>query len=138
MNKYRAIQTIALNSVLKKTTESQLNHIFRWFSREFSTPLHLVEEMSLEYILTQYYEDCYENMTKEELEKERIDLSLDENDIIAREEEDDEFVETIKKQIKQASVPTPIASSVKNIHPITKEELEKELEQWKDIKMTFD
>ena len=141
MNRYRAIQTIALNDIIKGTNSSQIHHIMRWWSREFSTPLHLVEELPLDYILQHYYEDCYENMSAEKRERERESLSLTEEEAIYEVEEADEFLETLKKVEKKKSQPTiPIADSVKKISPLSDaktEELKKILADFKDIKVDF-
>jgi hypothetical protein len=48
-----------------------LRKIFRWYSREFSTPLHVVERLPLVDILVHYYEDRAENLSEEDLDAER-------------------------------------------------------------------
>jgi hypothetical protein len=46
-----------------------LRHIFRWYSKTFSTPLHVVESLPLDHVLTAYYEERYESMNEQELEE---------------------------------------------------------------------
>lgn len=40
----------------------RLRQIFRWYSREFSTPLHEVEDLPLVQVLTHYFESMYEEL----------------------------------------------------------------------------
>ena len=50
--------------------------IYRWYSREFSTPLHEVENLPTEDVLRHYFEVKYEDLSKDEeawaAEKERM------------------------------------------------------------------
>lgn len=71
-----AVQLIALRSVVKPDGDYFVRRICRWYSREFHTPLHEVEELPLDYVLTQYFESTFEDMEEDE-RQERIDKLLE-------------------------------------------------------------
>ena len=66
MDRLRAIQIIALKEVLsdKQSQDFQLRSIFRWYSKTFHTPLHIVEELPEFDILQAYFEDQYEQLNQ--------------------------------------------------------------------------
>ena len=55
----KALKLIALKNVINPNEEAFLRNVQRWYSREFSTPLHTVSDLPLEDILLNYYEDHY-------------------------------------------------------------------------------
>lgn len=139
MNRYRALQTLALRDVLKESPEVNLNSVFRWYSREFHTPLHTVEELPIEYILQHYYEDSYLQMSKEDIAKERENLILSEEEAALRTKDDDNFIELLEKNRKKVNTKdpkTPVAPSIQKLSQI--KDLEKALAQFKDIAIDFD
>ena len=63
----RAVRCCALEEVLgyqggKPSVGYFLRRIFRWYSRQFSTPLHEVSSMPLIDVLREYYEARYEEL----------------------------------------------------------------------------
>lgn len=58
----RSIRILALNSVENPDWESSYRRICRWYSKEFSTPLKQVEDMSEFHVLLTYFEDKYQEM----------------------------------------------------------------------------
>jgi hypothetical protein len=72
-----ALQLIALRNVLKPNEEYNLRYIFRWYSKTFSTPLHMVEDLDLDDILLAFFEERYERMTSDERLEERDNLLED-------------------------------------------------------------
>lgn len=60
------LKIMAMYSVIEEPSEYNIRYIFRWFSREFSTPLHVVETLPLEDVLTHYYECLYEDLSHED------------------------------------------------------------------------
>jgi hypothetical protein len=64
------LRTLALHSVAKGTYEYHLRHIMRWYSEKFHTPLHMVEDLPLEDILSTFFECEYEDLDEEKLEYE--------------------------------------------------------------------
>ena len=81
-----------------------LRNVFRWYSKEFHTPLHTVIELPLVDIMLHYYESQYENMEEPQLEAERVRLTETEKDREAREraeKEDSEEVAALIEEIAQ-------------------------------------
>lgn len=62
----------AMRATIKPDEESWIRRIQRWYSREFSTPLHMVGELPLEEVLLHYFEEMYEKLKPEE----RHDLAI--------------------------------------------------------------
>lgn len=87
MDLVRAIQLQALRQSLLPSDDdgdARLRHIFRWYSREFSTPLERVEDLPLVDVLTHYFESMYEDMEEADLEKERKTIVETEDERIDR------------------------------------------------------
>lgn len=79
MNIYDAIRAIALRDVVKQDdSEYAIRKVLRWYSKTFHTPLHLAEELPIEYVLQAYWEENYENLGPEELMAEVDDFSKSE------------------------------------------------------------
>lgn len=55
----QAIQIVTITEIEKEATEQWYQHICRWYSREFSTPLNEVEDMAEEKVLTIYFQDNF-------------------------------------------------------------------------------
>jgi len=68
MNHYDALKLLALRAVMKPDAEAQYRSICRWYSKTFHTPLHAVDELPEEDVLTAYFEDRYEDMEEAERE----------------------------------------------------------------------
>lgn len=62
MDYFESLKLIALDNVIHEKGDYGLRHVFRWYSREFHTPLHVVENLPLEDIMTHYFECQYEDM----------------------------------------------------------------------------
>jgi len=79
MEPVRAIRLIALKNVLDEPDASaHWRHISRYYSKTFSTPLHLVD------VLQAYFEDVYEHLEDVELQRELAE-TLKETDALKRE-----------------------------------------------------
>ena len=74
MNYYLALRLQALRAVLAPDEDANLRSIFRWYSRTFHTPLHQVEELPVEDILTAFYEQSYEDLSEEDRKAELDEL----------------------------------------------------------------
>ena len=97
MDRLRAIQIIALKEVLsdKQSQDFQLRSIFRWYSKTFHTPLHIVEELPEFDILQAYFEDQYEQLNQSDQGQTHIqklieDLSKTEEEVLLEEKRKDE------------------------------------------------
>jgi len=101
-----AIKTKALRAVVKPDMAASLRKVFRWYSEKFATPLHMVERLPLEDILTAYFEDMYSNMEEPLLEQELAEMALTpaERAALAEQEDDaaDDFEAQILRQIEEA------------------------------------
>jgi hypothetical protein len=74
---FRNLQVIALRaaasgrpefiSKLEPDGDYFIRKVFRWYSKEFSTPLHEVLELPLDDVLTHYWESQYEQMDDDEI-----------------------------------------------------------------------
>lgn len=103
---HRSICILAYNSVLKSDDRDyNLRRIFRWYSEKFHTPLHKVDSLPLEDVLTHYYESIYEAMSEEDLEQAKDELLETEVQATARirleheeKTEADEYAKLVEKE----------------------------------------
>ena len=56
MDIFEAVKLNALESVVNPDSEYYLRFMFRWYSKTFHTPLHMVPDLPLVEVLTAYYE----------------------------------------------------------------------------------
>lgn len=78
---FNAIKLLAIKAVEKPTVESYLRHIRRWYSKTFHTPLSDVDDLDTDYILQAYFEETYEDMSKEERQQEISNLLQTEEEV---------------------------------------------------------
>ncbi len=69
------VRILALHAAMSDSGEFRLRAIYRWYSKTFATPLHLVDTLPITSILQAYFEDRYEDLNEEELEAERARLT---------------------------------------------------------------
>lgn len=67
-----AVRIQAMRATIRPDEEAIIRKICRWYSREFNTPLHTLDELPIEYILLHYFEEMYEKLKPEE----RHDLAV--------------------------------------------------------------
>lgn len=112
------IRVLALASVVKQNGEYFLRYIFRWYSKEFATPLHVVESLPLEDILMHFYECRYEEMEQPHREEEIHRLIKSKEQLLQEKREEDaedaelwEFAKTAVPLVQNKPVvvvkPTP-------------------------------
>lgn len=70
MNFHESLKLLALKAVIAPDGEAHYRSICRWYSKEFHTPLHTVEELPEDEVLQTYFESTYEDLS----ENERADL----------------------------------------------------------------
>jgi hypothetical protein len=142
-------QTIALANVLSKDEDKDLDYsirqIFRKYSEVFLTPLHEVQELPLEFVLTNYYEYLYEDWVKDDkpdilamLEQERVRLSETFEERLAREKKQkEEFLDdnALLMEAEQESKQFVVehAKRVKEQLNTLAEELEKNTEMYSAV-----
>ena len=75
MDHIRNIRLIALkDAMLEPSHDAQWRHCARWYSKTFSTPLHMVDDLPRLDVLQAYFEEHYEVMEEVELHKELEEL----------------------------------------------------------------
>jgi HEPN domain-containing protein len=87
---YKALRVLALAEVIKDNPSAQysLRRVFRWYSKEFHTPLHIVEELPTHDVLTHYYESHYEGLEDDsnKLNDELVELASSDEELSRRKE----------------------------------------------------
>jgi hypothetical protein len=122
------VQLCCMRDVVTGGLEAYLRHIFRWYSREFSTPLHQVEALPLEDVLRHFFEDKYENMEEHDRDEEIKRLLIDPEKLANMRRDEDaqdaeawefgklaEAEETAKKAIKAIKPETVETTSVSEV-----------------------
>lgn len=158
INSLKATRLLAFRAVNKRDPEYVFRHILRWYSRTFNTPLHEVEELPIDEVMTHFFECRYEDMSDHELDEEEEDLLLTDAEKKAKKEkqkndevDDDDFYELMKAQASGSSPGTkPVTAdgAIVTAEPLplglpanfqkladTAEAAEKQIPP--DIKMTF-
>jgi primosomal protein N' len=136
-----AIRILALKEVLSDTPSSdyEIRKIFRWYSKEFCTPLHMVDELPMYDVIRHYWEYQYESADEdtqlkeadelskspEELAKEkaRIARRLKEEEDFAKEAEAENQESQIEEKIVLAKEAEKLAKQIEETF-VTMEELE--------------
>lgn len=117
------LKIMAMYSVIEEPSEYNIRYIFRWFSREFSTPLHVVETLPLEDVLTHYYECLYEDQSSEDRQATIDRLLMTPEQLAARrraeDAEDAEAWEFGQEAIKSAPATPNPDMPVAPVDPIT-------------------
>jgi hypothetical protein len=108
MDIFEAVKINALQSVVNPDSDYYLRFMFRWYSKTFHTPLHVVPDLPLIDVLTAYYENMYENMKEEDLYEEKLRSSMTPEewaDKLKQEEMDDlAFLEAFQSKKKVEDV----------------------------------
>ena len=106
------LHLIALAAVESPTWKDQYRSICRWYSKEFHTPLNVVEfELDQLYVLMHYYEDSFERLYKsdseesqqryEQIKQDALRSMMPEGELTQQEEEDDEWEAQMLKEIEE-------------------------------------
>lgn len=74
MDRFKALRLLAIKAVLEPDNEAHLRHVFRWYSKTFHTPLHIVETLDEDDVLQAFYESWFEDMNEDDREKELAEL----------------------------------------------------------------
>lgn len=93
-----SIRKVAMLAIKKPDDQAVLREIFREYSKMFYTPLHVVEDLPLEFVLLNYYENKYGAILDKENGEEELNTHLrhllstpEERQKQAREEEENEL-----------------------------------------------
>ena len=67
------LQILAIASVEDPSWEDQYRGICRWYSKEYATPLHIVEqELDRMQVLRHYYEDAFKRLSDSQDENQQV------------------------------------------------------------------
>lgn len=114
----KALQLNALNSVLNPDYDYHHRQLQRWYSKEFYTPLHIVEELPIEDIVTTFYECRYQELKDDDEEgklAEEIQQLIETDEERFRREmkeqsdsnDDDEFYKKVLEEEAKKKKPKP-------------------------------
>lgn len=128
------IQILALASVEHPDWPAQYREICRWYSREFSTPLHVVEqELDRLQILRHYYEDAFKKLKEStdeqqmmryaEIKENIVFGGLSEEEQAEIEAEDDEWEEQMLREIKEDEAKHRKSQPIQESEPVTTDTL---------------
>ena len=108
----KALKILCMHGVVHEPGEYSLRYIFRWYSREFSTPLTEVEDIPLEDVMRHYFESRYEDLEEEDREKEIERLLMPEEKLArlrkAEDAEDVDAFEFGRDSEEAAPLPAPV------------------------------
>lgn len=113
MNLFDSLNRIALARAVKPDAESNLRFVLRWYSKTFSTPLHVVvDEIPVEDIWLAFFEERYAGMSRAELQ-EYVELALETPEERAARELAEEMEEASEKAFAamaaaQKPIPIPV------------------------------
>lgn len=147
MNPVDAIRSIALRSFIDPDGEASLRRIFRWYSKNFSTPLAEVENLDLEHVLLNYFEAIYEEMEPPEIEAAIAEVLESEEERKARQQvqkrieaSDDEFLKAAAEEAqKEAQKEKEKLENAKKLASTPSlPEPPPEIEELPDISVKFD
>ncbi len=91
----------ALLAVLKPSSDDRYRHIFRWYSKTFHTPLHEVEDLPLDDILTAWFETIYEDMEDPERDEVLREMTTTAEQAVAASVADEEALMAVAAQLSQ-------------------------------------
>lgn len=83
------LKAVAMYSVISEGNEYVLRNIFRWYSKEFATPLHIVESLPLDDVLRHYYEVHFSELNDQERAEEIDRILLTEEKLRQRKTQED-------------------------------------------------
>jgi hypothetical protein len=101
----RALKILAIKSVKNPDFDAAYRKICRWYSREFSTPLESVYNLPEETVLQTFFEDYYDEMSKDKERAQELDviiqqLAKNEEEQDAEEMEDEAWVQEMRREIE--------------------------------------
>jgi hypothetical protein len=131
VDELHAIALDAMRAVMNGDEEYQTRRILRWYSREFHTPLHVVEDLPLEDVYRQFFESNFEGLSEQKRLKRAAELTETDEERAARaveeqhvEEENDDFMAALAKHTKEKApakeklkAPTQKPTALKDVQP---------------------
>lgn len=136
MDNYKAIKTSSLKNVLKPNFEYHIRKLYRWYSKQFHTPLQECFDIPVEIVLMHFFEEKYEAMNEEELQEEVHSLLETEDqrkERIEQEEQDkvaeyemfrlaaqhNKKIEGKKKKLSETDLPASISKLTQKLNDVS-------------------
>lgn len=134
MDLYESIQWKALKLIINPENEEFMNHVFRFYSKTFHTPLHIVRDLPLEDVLLAYYEELYVNMSEEEREETIHLLLLTPEERILENivKKDEEFLDNLNKSIEESETIEQARGKIKNKNKKSIKQLAEKIQKIKE------
>lgn len=131
------LKAICLDKALNPDFEFVYRRICRWYSKEFSTPLHMVEGMPTETVLRHYFENWFDGLATSqspEAVKEIENLKLQMSGTTKHVDEDEEWEEAMLRDIaeeeaKKSNRDAPKPAAAPPSDPPNLEEIEENFER---------
>lgn len=120
MDRMKNIQLQAMRAIISPNDAALYRYVCRWYSSKFATPLLDVYDIPTDFVLQQYFEDLFENMSK----KERYDRTIE---LIETQEERQE-----RLRLEEAEITEQVA----RVRGLVKDEPKKLEEEVKDRQPT--
>jgi pterin-4a-carbinolamine dehydratase len=95
MDEVAAIQAIALKAVINEEPAFLFRRVLRWYSTTFHTPLHVAEDLPLDYVLGHFFEYSIDLMSAQARNKLADEISGKSD-----KDSDDAFLAKTKEQAK--------------------------------------
>jgi hypothetical protein len=142
MDWVEALKARCLLAVMEPDSEALLRRIFRWYSKTFATPLHLVRNLPVEDILVAYFEHSFEEMEPPQLQEHLAELTDTEEDreLKKRQQDaDEEFYRQALEEAKKDQAKEDAKPQIQAPPAMTESRLpEPKVEPLPDINMKFD
>lgn len=117
-NIYKHFKLQALDAVLDPDDSYLYRKICRWYSTNFATPLHVVYELPLQLVLTNYFEASCEKIPHNDL----INVALEDfypERVQAQEQVEEDFVKALEAE-QALQLARLKAKEISNLNPINR------------------
>lgn len=82
----RSLKILALTEVVAtRSSDYTLRKVMRWYSEKFHTPLHLVYDLDLEWVLQHYYESTFEDLEGADLQAAILEATKSDEALVVEE-----------------------------------------------------
>lgn len=132
-----SLERIAMSRVVSDSFEDSMRRIRRWYCRHFYTPLSIVEEMTDEELLVEYFEYLFEEMGEDDRQNKLKELCLTQEDKAAKKVAEDDFDKKLLEEMRKDLEKFESKKTDKLPKPKTKEEPIKKVENKPDISISF-
>ncbi len=128
-----ALERIAMARVVSNQYEDTIRRIRRWYCKQYFVPLHLVDDISDEELIVEYYESKFEEMEPEERQAKIKQLLLTTEEVVEVEKANSDYD---NKLLEEMRLEFEAFKAKKGVKSINKKESDHEEFQAKPIKET--